>query len=742
MLQAVMPMDFRILGGTLALLLLTTGGSAQVVLNEVLADNQTIITNGTDFPDYVELYNAHSQTIDLWGYSLTDNLNQPRKFVFPTNTLIAPGDYLLVWCDSQTNLPGLHTGFNLNAKGEEVGLFNSSSVLLSSVTFGLQVPDLALGRIPNATGTWALNVPTPGQSNVVQPLGNGSALKFNEWMANATPFPDWFEIYNATNLPVAVGGLVFTDLLVVPPPNRAVPPLSFVGGGGFVQIFADDLASDDADHVDFRLSSTSGETLTLYAADRSTVLAQVSFGPQTLNISQGCLPDGGTNLVFFPINEATPAASNLSAVTNVVVNELLSHTDDPLEDAVELFNPTAQAADLSYWWLSDNPDDPKRYRLPSNTIVPAGGFKVLYQYQFDSNGLGFAFASYRPGQVVLSSGDATGALTGKRLVQSFGPAAQGVAFGRFATSVGVDFVAMSRRTFGADSPTNLTEFRTGTGLSNAYPLVGPVIINEIMYHPPDINVFGTLLDNTNAEFIELFNAAETNTPLHDPLYPTNRWRFLDGVTFEFPPGLDMGGRSYLLVVGFHPTNTALLDSFRSNYNVPAGVPILGPYLGKLDNGGETIELAKPDTPQSPSGPDPGLVPYIRVDHIAYTDRLPWRDSADGSGHSLQRRSSTLYGNDPAHWLGAPPTAGRANAIERPLIESPARAANGEFRFHFTALAGIPYTVEWFANLEAGSPAGVSNFPSALSNRVVQFFHSGVPANDPTRYYRIRLPAQP
>lgn len=737
-----MPMEVRRLGGTIAVLLLTTGGFAQVVINEVLADNRTTITNGSDFPDYVEIYNAYAQTIDLWGCSLTDNLNQPRKFVFPTNTLVAPGGYLLVWCDSQTNMPGLHTGFGLSAKGEEVGLFDSGSALLSSVAFGLQVTDLALGRIPNVTGTWALTVPTPAQPNVVQPLGSGSALRFNEWMANATPFPDWFEIYNTTNLPVALGGLVFTDLPIPSPPNRSVPPLSFIVGAGFIQFFADDLATTEADHVDFRLSSTSGETLTLYAADRTTALEQVTFGPQTLNISEGRLPDGGTNFVLFPINEATPGASNLSAVTNVVVNELLSHADDPLEDAVEFFNPTAQAADLSNWWLSDNPDDPKRYRLPTNTVVPAGGFKVFYQYQFDSNGLGFAFASYKPGQVVLSSGDAAGALTGKRLVQSFGPAAQGVSFGRFPTSVGADFVAISRRTFGVDAPTNLTEFRTGTGLSNAYPVIGPVIINEIMYHPPDINVFGTFLDNTNAEFIELFNVAETNTPLHDPLHPTNRWRILDGVSYEFPPELTMAGRSYLLVVGFNPTNTVLMDSFRSNYNVPTNVLILGPYVGKLDNGGETIELVKPDPPQPMNGPDPGLVPYIQVDRIAYTDRLPWRDSADGSGHSLQRRSSILHGNDPATWLGAPPTAGWANAIERPLILAPARAGNGEFRFHFTALAGIPYTVEWFTNLGTASPAGISNFPSALSNRVVQFAHPGAPVNDPVRCYRIRLPAQP
>jgi hypothetical protein len=83
------------------------------------------------------------------------------------------------------------------------------------------------------------------------------------------------------------------------------------------------------------------------------------------------------------------------------------------------------------------------------------------------------------------------------------------------------------------------------------------------------------------------------------------------------------------------------------------VPVFGPYTGKLDNSGESVELFKPDAPGT-SG-----VPYVLVDWIEYQDATPWPDGADGTQASLQRRSPVQYGNDPINWAVAAPSAGRA-----------------------------------------------------------------------------------
>lgn len=115
---------------------------------------------------------------------------------------------------------------------------------------------------------------------------------------------------------------------------------------------------------------------------------------------------------------------------------------------------------------------------------------MFYQYQFgpadgetDAPPL-FTFNAAHGDGVYLSEADGAQNLTGYRLGQTFDAAANGVSLGRYPTSVGVDFVPLSARTFGVDQPGTVAEFRTGLGAANAAPLVGPVVISEIMYHPP------------------------------------------------------------------------------------------------------------------------------------------------------------------------------------------------------------------------------------------------------------------
>ena len=96
------------------------------------------------------------------------------------------------------------------------------------------------------------------------------------------------------------------------------------------------------------------------------------------------MPDGGSAIVAFPTNP-TPGEGNYLPLTSAVINEVLSHTDPPLEDAIELANPTAAPLNIGGWYLSDSQGELKKFRIPDNTVIPAGGFTVFYQYQFDPN---------------------------------------------------------------------------------------------------------------------------------------------------------------------------------------------------------------------------------------------------------------------------------------------------------------------------------------------------------------------
>jgi len=66
-----------------------------------------------------------------------------------------------------------------------------------------------------------------------------------------------------------------------------------------------------------------------------------AFGQQLTGVSEGRFPDGGTNIVAFPGTDS-PGAPNYRRLTEIVINEVLTHTDEPLEDAIELHNLTAQ----------------------------------------------------------------------------------------------------------------------------------------------------------------------------------------------------------------------------------------------------------------------------------------------------------------------------------------------------------------------------------------------------------------
>ncbi len=631
------------------------------VLNEVLARNSSVIGPFGDTPDFIEIYNAGTNAFDLGGMGLGDDAGSV-KFRFAPGTIIATGAHLVVWCDNGraniTNGPVLNAGFSLSSSSGGAYLFNAAGQAVNWVEYGFQVADLPIGR---SGGQWLLlSNATPGAVNSAPAaLGSVANLRVNEWTAAATNGPDWFEVYNVDPLPVALGGLVVTDdPSVLGYSNAPVAALSFIAGGGWVKFVADGDRSQGRDHTGFDLDKD-GDLIRLYATNFA-VIDSVTFGAQPDGVSQGRLPDGATNVVSFP-DTPTPDASNYLPLTGVIINEVLTHTDAPLEDAIELLNSGANTVVIGDWFISNSERALKKFRVAAGATLAPGAFAVFYENQFNADGSGtgtnFTLNAAHGDSVFVSAADTNGNLTGYRAQASFGASANGVSFGRFPTSVGVDFTALAARTFGADSPANVAQFRTGTGLSNSYAKVGPVIINEINYHPV---IGGTNTDeNPDDEFIELHNNTGAAVPLFDPAHPTNVWRLSGGVSFTFATNTTIPAQGHLIVVGFNPTNATLLAAFYARFG--SNGPVVGPFSGRLDNGGEALELARPDAPQQLPHPDAGFVPYIVVDRVAWSDLPPWPTAADGGGASLQRLASTLYGNDPVNWKAEAPTAGRTNS---------------------------------------------------------------------------------
>jgi len=330
----------------------------------------------------------------------------------------------------------------------------------------------------------------------------------------------------------------------------------------------------------------------------------------------------------------SPGEDNGVPVQNpgdIVINEVLAHSHGGAPDWIELHNTTDANIDIGGWFLSDSDEDFMKYEIAPGTVVDANDYVVFYE-DIDFNdpcdaGCYAPFALSENGETVyLSSGLAGQLAGGYSEKEDFGASETGVSFGRYLKSTGTyDFVAMDSNT---------------PGIANAYPKVGPIVINEIMYNPQS--------GNQNEEYIELYNTTASVVSLYD-FGESEPWKFTDGIDFTFPSDANIPAYGYLLVV---KDTTAFTSEYGS---MPPGVQVLGPYAGQLSNGGEKVEIGMPGDVDGE-----GVRQYIRIDRVNYDDEGLWPTEPDGYSSSLSRLFPQYYGNDPNNWQAASPSPEGSN----------------------------------------------------------------------------------
>jgi len=161
---------------------------SSLLISEFMASNETTVSTtiaGQEvYPDWIEIYNGGDQTIDLAGWSLTDDPNDLEKWAFPA-VRIAPGEVLLVFAsgiqeaEHPENWPYqdaegyYHTNFKLDADGEYLALVGPD--LQVAHDYGSATGDPNDGYIPAlrtdlSYGLYANQLqyfaePSPGQAN-------------------------------------------------------------------------------------------------------------------------------------------------------------------------------------------------------------------------------------------------------------------------------------------------------------------------------------------------------------------------------------------------------------------------------------------------------------------------------------------------------------------------------------------------------------------------------------------------
>jgi hypothetical protein len=504
---------------------------------------------------------------------------------------------------------------------------------------------------------------------------------------------EFLELKNVASTNLELSGLYFTNGI-----SYTFPVGTFLAPGHFFVLVSNPAGFTNrypAVHVDGVYSgklSNSGETITLVNVAGVPIFS-VSYGTRPPWPSS---PDG-TGFSLVPVNPnlnpdpsnplnwrassvigGSPGADDLPLnIPRVFVNEALTHTDLPQLDSVELYNPNPTDVDVSNWYLTDQRTVPQKFRIPAPTSIPANGYKVFTENDWNADPQStYHFRLNSHGEeIYLYSADANGNLTGYSDGFAFGAAQNGVSFGRYVISTGE-----------AQYPAQLVNT---LGQSNAGPRVGPLVINEINYHPPA----------GGDEFIELKSITNGALPLYHAAYPSNTWR-LHGVGFDFPTDVQIAPYGLLLLVGSDPV------AFRAKYAVPSDVPIFGPYPGKLQGGGESLAIQRPDAPDLDTNTGSLFVPYIDVDVVRYDDKAPWPTNADGLGPSLERLNAAAYGNDPINWRAS--VGGPSPGLENTGNSAPVVNAGPDLSLIAT---NAPIAVQLSG---AASDDGQPNPPGALA----------------------------
>ncbi len=168
-----------------------------------------------------------------------------------------------------------------------------------------------------------------------------------------------------------------------------------------------------------------------------------------------------------------------------------------------------------------------------------------------------------------------------------------------------------------------------------------MVVSEIHYNPDGAD--------ENLEFIQIRNSGTGAQDL-------GNWRLRGEVDFDFTSGRSIAAGGTLLILGFDPADTALMDAFELAYPAVAGMDRAGPWGAgaRLDDGGGTIKLQRPDSLFTPVGGGAPFYPMLVEDTVHYDDESGWPLAADGTGASLQRISDQAFSDDPANWMAQDP----------------------------------------------------------------------------------------
>ena len=322
-------------------------------------------------------------------------------------------------------------------------------------------------------------------------------------------YSDYIELYNSSSGRVALKGYYLSDS--ENNPQKWALPNIYIEAKSYLIIFASgkNRSKDGYYHANFALSASAGEMVTLVGSDGSYASKLTLTACPMADIAYGMVQEGSDEGKYMWFAQPSPGQKNSGSyapsidelefdTVDILINEYVSKNetviydeDGDYSDFIELYNPGSEAVELSGMYLSDDPADPGKWRIPEGVSIEAGGYIIIYASGKDKKTDSEVHASFK-----LSSTDGGIVLSDSRLrrIDSAPMVAleANVAYGR---SEDGSWKYYPRPTPGAANST--PSFET----LSASRTPGGVYIEEVSATPPGSS-------SNNYDYITLYNSTD------------------------------------------------------------------------------------------------------------------------------------------------------------------------------------------------------------------------------------------
>lgn len=297
--------------------------------------------------EYVEIYNPSTKSLDLQGWTLSDNRGNPtpitgKQFIVPPDSfaVITPDntlalDYPDIALVAMAQFPAL------NNSGDDIVLRKADGTLMDSLQY---------------TSKWG---------------GNEVALERRTISASGINRENWGDAPNGFGTPGSANNIATDE---TPPIFKT---LSAVDASTLHIVFSETITPASATNKqnyqitpsrEVQLISAKNNSVTLFLDEEMT--SGEAYTVTTSNISDlfgNVLPEASREVTFLRIEQAQPG--------DIVINEIMYNPgSEGMADFVELYNASGSNFDLSGWVVGDAS---RETTLPKNVQLRGGGYFVL-----------------------------------------------------------------------------------------------------------------------------------------------------------------------------------------------------------------------------------------------------------------------------------------------------------------------------------------------------------------------------